>query len=163
MQYDIATKKHTDTTSRVFIKYTTEKTKGVLLKIEVKNNRQLSSDDISKHPGFFVYSINKICQHKLHASEQRIKARDFYDPGFIAARFKNEFNNSSTQFHQEISSRKRQRIRVWYITLTENTSFQTKLPDYQEHDTAQHPQSSVLSGHRDGRRWIPSSRTGPGN
>ena len=106
MQYEIVTKKQTDTTSRVSVKYTTGKAKGILLKIEVKNNRQISSDDISNHPGFLVYTVNKICEQKLHASSERIKARDFYDLGFIAGHYKDALDNRNLIGLKELANNK---------------------------------------------------------
>ncbi len=104
MRYEIATKKHTDTTSRVYITYSTEKTKDVTLKVETKNNRHLSVDDIRSEPGFKVYTIDKICQHKLYASSERIKARDFYDLGFIARHYKHKLTDKNLNKLKELGN-----------------------------------------------------------
>lgn len=95
VEYTINIKKHTDTTSRIFVNYSTEKVKDAILKIEIKNNRHLSINDIHSDPGFPVYTIDKICQDKLRASLERIKARDLYDLGFIAKHYKHKLTDKN--------------------------------------------------------------------
>ncbi len=95
IHYKITSKKHTDTTTRAYITYSTEKVKKAILKIETKNNCHIPSADIHSKPGFKVYTINKICGGKLHAASKRVKARDFYDLGFIANHHKQELTEQN--------------------------------------------------------------------
>jgi len=106
MEYAIKTKKHTDTTSRIFVNYSTEKVKDATLKIETKNNRELSIDDIHDEPGFLVYTIDKICQHKLQSSLQRIKARDLYDLGFIARHYAHKLTDNNLNKLNKLANNK---------------------------------------------------------
>ncbi len=95
MQYSIKSKKITDTTSRIFVNYTTENIEEETLKIEVKNNLALQLEDIQNDRGFNVYSINWICQNKIDITRSRIKPRDFYDLGHISRQFKSELNEKN--------------------------------------------------------------------
>lgn len=92
MEYAIKIKKDTDTTSRIFVHYSTEKVEEATLKIEVKNNRVLQTEEIRNDPGFYVYSINHICQNKIDATQNRIKPRDLYDLGYVSKHFKTRLN-----------------------------------------------------------------------
>ena len=95
MIYEIISKKHTETTSRAFINYEIGKIRNGKLKVEIKNNRPLRFEYVNMKPGFWVYSIDKICEHKLNATVVRIKSRDFYDLGFIARQFKSELSDAN--------------------------------------------------------------------
>ena len=52
MEYKIVDRKHTNTTSRVFIHYKTGRVKDGRLKIETKNNRVINPGHVHKNPGF---------------------------------------------------------------------------------------------------------------
>ena len=95
MDYKIITKKHTDKANRFDIKYSTERAEDVTLKIETKNNCHIPTTAFHSKPGFKVYTINRICEGKLHAASERIKARDFYDLGFIARNYKQKLTEQN--------------------------------------------------------------------
>ena len=106
MDYAIRTKKHTDTTSRIFVDYSTEKVNKETLKIEVKNNLVLQLDEIRNDPGFLVYSINHICQNKIDATTTRIKPRDLYDLAFIARHHAARLNETNLRQLEHIAENK---------------------------------------------------------
>ena len=106
MIYEIDSKKHTATTSRAFINYETGRVRNGKLKVEVKNNRALRFEYVTDKPGFWVYTIDKICEHKLHATTVRIKARDFYDLGFIARQFRSELSDANLTRLQKLAHNK---------------------------------------------------------
>ena len=92
MEYKIVDRKHTDTTSRVFIHYKTGRVKDGRLKIETKNNRVINPGHAYKNPGFWVYTIDKLCEHKLDAINTRTKGRDLYDLTHIAKHYSLELS-----------------------------------------------------------------------
>ena len=95
MTYKIVTRKHTPTTSRVFIKYTTERIQETNLCVEIKNNIKIPVSDINQSHSFQVYCINRICREKIRTTSERTKPRDLYDLGFIASNFKAELDDKN--------------------------------------------------------------------
>ena len=106
MNFTLNTKKDTDTTSRVLIHYSTEKISSGILKVEIKNNIHLEAEEIHNAPGFFVYSIDRLCQDKIETSRERIKPRDFYDLGYIANRYKKKLSNHNITALADLSNDK---------------------------------------------------------
>ena len=93
--YEVVSNTHTETTSRASINYATGRVRNGKFKVEVKNNRALRVEYINKISGFWVYTIDKICEHKLNTTAVRIKSRDFCDLGFIARHFKSELSDAN--------------------------------------------------------------------
>ena len=121
MDYKIIDRKHTETTSRMLIHYETGRVKNGLLKIEIKNNRTINPSHVHTDPGFRVYTINKLCEHKLSAITTRTKARDLYDLAYISRNFKTELSGHNIAQLQTLAKGKSLRNRFyedWYYEKT---------------------------------------------
>ena len=122
MEYKIVNRKHTNTTSRVFIHYKTGRVKDGRLKIETKNNRVINPSHAHKNPGFWVYTIDKLCEHKLDAINTRTKGRDLYDLAHIAKHFRSELSADNVTNLQALARDGNLRSRFYEDWHNENTT-----------------------------------------
>ena len=122
MEYKIVDRKHTDTTSRVFIHYRTGRVKDGRLKIETKNNRVINPSHVHNNPGFLVYTIDKLCEHKLDAINTRTKGRDLYDLAHIAKHYSSELSADNVTNLKALARDRTLRNRFYEDWHNENTT-----------------------------------------
>ena len=107
LNFQIVTKRDTDTLCRSVIHYGADPAKTHTLKIEIANNREIPINEVSKTHGFPVYSINTLCRDKLDAIAETMKPADFYDLGFIAYHSCDDLDDQNLFALQELSHQKR--------------------------------------------------------
>jgi predicted nucleotidyltransferase component of viral defense system len=94
MNYEYRVAKKTDTTERAFIHYGSD---SHPLKVETsfRLTRTINQEDVLRHNGINVYSINALCNLKTLAYTGRDKIRDLYDISFITNNYFDELNNDT--------------------------------------------------------------------
>lgn len=90
--WNVHIKKDTPTVFRVMVDYGAKSDKGDYpLKIEVssRNSRLLKNNSLSfkKVDGVNVYNIDELISMKIHAFNDRSKARDVYDVGYLVKHY----------------------------------------------------------------------------